>query len=317
MSIPMPKLFAQRTRERARPIWDEEPSVPAKLLRGLFLALYAGAVLVPIWAVVATSLASEEALTRAGGDLVLFPTDFTLQAYREILSGGAVTQSLLFTIMLTVVGTAVSLVLTVGAAYGLSRPGTLWHTKLLMAILVTLLFAPGMYPSYLVVQNLGLLNNMWALILPVCFSAWNLIVLRTFFMTSVPPELIDAAKIDGAGEFKILFRIVLPMSKAILAVIGLFYAVGYWNTYFLGVLYTPGMDVKPIQVLIQQWLLASSGPTGQDAAAAAAISSGMENAPAASLKMAAVVCTIIPIVIMYPFIQKHFTKAVITGAVKG
>jgi putative aldouronate transport system permease protein len=289
MSIPIPKLFAQRTRERARPIWDEEPSLPAKLLRGVFLALYAGAVLVPIWAVLATSLASEEALTRAGGDLVLFPTDFSLQAYR----------------------------LTVGAAYGLSRPGTLWHTKLLMAILVTLLFAPGMYPSYLVVQNLGLLNNMWALILPVCFSAWNLIVLRTFFMNSVPPELIDAAKIDGAGEFKILFRIVLPMSKAILAVIGLFYAVGFWNTYFLGVLYTPGMDVKPIQVLIQQWLLASSGPTGQDAAAAAAISSGMENAPAASLKMAAVVCTIIPIVIMYPFIQKHFTKAVITGAVKG
>lgn len=311
------QLFGAKKRARVRPVWDEEPSIPTKILKGLFLAVYAGAILVPIWAVVATSLASEEALARAGGDLVLLPSDISLQAYREILSGGAVTASLLFTMLLTAIGTAVSLVLTVGAAYGLSRPGTLWHSKILTAVLVTLLFAPGMYPSYLVVQKLGLLNNMWALILPVCFSAWNLIVLRTFFMTSIPGDLIDAAKIDGAGEFTILFRIVLPMSKAILAVIGLFYAVGYWNTYFLGVLYTPGMDVKPIQVLIQQWLLASSGPTGQDAAAAAAISSGMENAPAASLKMAAVVCTIIPIVIMYPFIQRHFTKAVITGAVKG
>ncbi|EWS82375.1 ABC transporter permease [Brachybacterium phenoliresistens] len=311
------QLFGAKKRARVRPVWDEEPSIPTKILKGLFLAVYAGAILVPIWAVVATSLASEEALARAGGDLVLLPSDISLQAYREILSGGAVTASLLFTMLLTAIGTAVSLVLTVGAAYGLSRPGTLWHSKILTAVLITLLFAPGMYPSYLVVQKLGLLNNMWALILPVCFSAWNLIVLRTFFMTSIPGDLIDAAKIDGAGEFKILFSIVLPMSKAILAVIGLFYAVGYWNTYFLGVLYTPGMDVKPIQVLIQQWLLASSGPTGQDAAAAAAISSGMKNAPAASLKMAAVVCTIIPIIIMYPFIQRHFTKAVITGAVKG
>src|SRR5690606_8901114 len=161
-------------------------------------------------------------------------------------------------ILLTVLGTAVGLVLTVGADYGLSRPGALWHSKILTAVLLTLLFAPGMYPAYLVVQNLGLLNNMWPLVLPSCSTAWNFIVQRTFFMNSIPGDLIDAAKTDGAGEFTILFSIVLPMSKAILAVIGLFYAVGYWNTYFSRVLYTPGMDVKPIQVLIQQWLLASS-----------------------------------------------------------
>ncbi|GAA2140623.1 carbohydrate ABC transporter permease [Glycomyces algeriensis] len=314
----MSTLTATRSRRRdQRPAWDEEPSFLGKSVKALFLLVYAAAIIVPLWAVLATSLATEDALVRSGGDMIFLPTDISLQAYREILSGGAVTKSLLFTLMLTAVGTAISLVLTVGAAYGLSRPGSVWHRKMLTAILVTLLFAPGMYPSYLVVQDLGLLNDMWALILPVCFSAWNLIVLRTFFMTSVPGELIDAAKIDGAGEFRTLFKVVLPMSKAILAVIGLFYAVGYWNTYFLAVLYTPGLETKPIQVLIQQWLIASTGPAGQDAAAAAAISSGMENAPAASLKMAAVVCTIIPIVIMYPFIQKHFTKAVITGAIKG
>ncbi|MCC3764479.1 carbohydrate ABC transporter permease [Glycomyces sp. TRM65418] len=304
-------------RRNRRAVWDEEPPLASKVGKALFLVCYAAAIVIPLWAVLATSLATDEALARAGGNMVFLPTEVSLQAYREILSGGAVTQSLLFTLMLTAVGTAISLTLTVAAAYGLSRPGSLWHRKLLTAILITFLFAPGMYPSYLVVQDLGLLNNMWALILPVCFSSWNLIVLRTFFMTNVPVELIDAARIDGAGEFRTLLKVVLPMSKAVLAVIGLFYAVGYWNTYFLAVLYTPGLEIKPIQVLIQQWMLTTTGATGQDAAAAAAVSAGMENAPAASLKMAAVICTIIPIVIMYPFIQKHFTKAVITGAIKG
>ncbi|WP_051815434.1 carbohydrate ABC transporter permease, partial [Glycomyces tenuis] len=288
---------ARRRRRSNRPVWDEEPSSVGKAAKGLFLLLYAAAILIPLWAVLATSVATEEALLEGGGDMVFLPTEVSFQAYREILSGGAVTRSLLFSLLLTAVGTAISLALTVGAAYGLSRPGSVWHRKFLTLILITMLFAPGMYPAYLVVQDLGLLNEMWALILPVCFSAWNLIVLRTFFMTAIPGELIDAARIDGAGEFRTMFKVVLPMSKAILAVIGLFYAVGYWNTYFLAVLYTPGLETKPIQVLIQQWLLTSGGgPTGQDAAAAAAIASGMENAPAASLKMAAVVCTIIPIV---------------------
>ena len=311
-------LAGRPRRQPGRPLWDEEPSAAAKVGKTAFLVLYAAAIPIPSWAVVATSLATNDVLESAGGEMVFLPREISFQAYREILSGGAVTKSLLFTLLLTVVGTSISLVLTVGAAYGLSRPGTLWHRKLLTAILITMLFAPGMYPSYLVIQDLNLLNNMWSLILPSCFSAWNLIVLRTFFMNSIPAELIDAAKIDGAGEFRILLSVVLPMSKAILAVIGLFYAVGFWNIYFNAILYTPGLETKPIQVLIQQWLLgAGSGPSGQDAAAAAAISAGMENAPAASLKMAAVVCTIIPIVIMYPFIQKHFTKAVITGAIKG
>lgn len=311
--------LTDRPRRRSkRPVWDEEPSVATKAGKALFMSLYAAAVLIPLWAVVATSLATNDALTRAGGDMVFLPSEISFQAYREILSGGAVTKSLLFTLMLTAIGTGLSLVLTVGAAYGLSRPGSVWHRKLLTAILVTMLFAPGMYPSYLVIQDLSLLNNMWSLLLPVCFSAWNLIVLRAFFMNSIPGEVIDAAKIDGAGDFRILALVVLPMSKAILAVIGLFYAVGFWNTYFSAILYTPGLETKPIQVLIQQWLLAGGGgPSGQEAAAAAAITAGMDNAPAASLKMAAVVCTIIPIVIMYPFIQKHFTKAVITGAIKG
>ncbi len=154
------------------------------------------------------------------------------------------------------------MVLTIGAAYGLSRPGSVLHRPMLMLVLFTFLFGPGMYPSYLVVQKLGLFNNYLSLILPSALNAFNLIVLRAFFMNSVPGELIDAAKMDGAGEFRILFKIVLPMSKAILAVIALFYAVGYWNIYFQAVLYTPGLETQPIQVVLQRMLMSTQGMPG-------------------------------------------------------
>ena len=305
----------RRLKRSSRPIWDDEPSKLGKLIKAAFLVCYAAAIVIPIWAVVATSFASEEALSRAGGNLLLIPSELSLQAYHEIFSGGALTDSLILTIILTAVGTSISMVLTIGAAYGLSRPGTLWHRPLLMLILFTFLFQPGMYPSFLVVQQLGLFNSYWSLLLPMALNAFNLIVLRAFFMNSVPAELIDAAKMDGAGEFRILFRIVLPMSKAILAVIALFYAVMYWNVYFQAVLYVPSLDTQPIQVVLQRMLMSTQGlPEG---ASAAAQYQSTEAAPTAALKMAVVVCTIVPIVIMYPFIQKHFTKAVITGAIKG
>lgn len=304
-----------RRRRSQRAAWDEEPSFLGKLTKAAFLVCYAAAVVIPLWAVVATSFASEEALNRAGGNLLLIPTQLSTQAYEEIFSGGALTDSLLLTLVLTVGGTALSMVITIGAAYGLSRPGTLLHRPLLMLILFTFLFAPGMYPSFLVVQSLGLFNSYWSLILPMCFSAFNLIVLRAFFMNSVPSELLDAARMDGAGEFRTLFKVVLPMSKAILAVIALFYAVMYWNIYFQAVLYIPSQDTQPIQVVLQRMLMSTQGLPG--AASAASQYQAAAAAPTAALKMAVVVCTIVPIVIMYPFIQKHFTKAVITGAIKG
>ncbi|WP_205327266.1 carbohydrate ABC transporter permease [Glycomyces sp. YM15] len=299
-----------------RPMWDEEPSLVGKSLKSLFLIAYAAAIVVPLWAIVATSFASEEALNRAGGNLLLLPTDLSLAAYHEIFSGGALTDSLLLTIILTVGGTAFSMVLTVCGAYALSRTSSLLHRPILMLVLFTFLFGPGMYPSFLVVQKLGLFNDYLSLILPVALSGFNLIVLRAFFMNTIPGELLDAARIDGAGEFRILLTIVLPMSKAILAVVALFYAVGYWNIYFSAVLYTPGLETQPIQVVLQRMLMSTQG-LPESAAGAAQYQPQGEAAPTAALKMAVVVCTVIPIVIMYPFIQKHFTKAVITGAIKG
>ncbi|WP_199033791.1 carbohydrate ABC transporter permease [Glycomyces salinus] len=302
-----------RRRKNTRPVWDDEPTRFGKITKAAFLICYAAAVVIPLWAIVATSFASEDALNRAGGNLLLLPTELSVQAYQEIFSGGALTESLLLTLLLTAGGTALSMVLTIGAAYGLSRPGSLLHRPLLMLVLFTFLFAPGMYPQFLVVQKLGLFDNYMSLILPMALNAFNLIVLRAFFMNSVPTELIDAAKMDGATEFRILFRIVLPMSKAILAVIALFYAVMYWNIYFQAVLYIPGQDTQPIQVVLQRMLMSTQGLPG----AAGEVSQYQTQAPDSALKMAVVVCTILPIVIMYPFIQRHFTKAVITGAVKG
>ncbi|WP_100444988.1 carbohydrate ABC transporter permease [Glycomyces xiaoerkulensis] len=307
----------RRNGSRRRAAWDEEPSPFAKFTKAAFLTAYAAAVIIPIWTIIVTSLSTEDALTDAGGNMVFLPTDLSLQAYKVVLGGGEFTSSLLYTAQITAIGTAVSMVITIGAAYGLSRPGTLFHRPLLMLILLTFLFQPGIVPSFLVVKNLGLLNTFWALILPMSFNAFNLIVLRAFFMNSVPRELIDAARIDGAGEFRTLFRIVLPMSKAILAVIALFYAVFYWNIYFQAVLLTPSLDEQPIQVLLQRAILTTTGLPGQDAAMADLRAAGQEVAPDTSIKMAVVICTILPIVIMYPFIQKHFSKAVITGAVKG
>ncbi|GAA2149221.1 carbohydrate ABC transporter permease [Glycomyces algeriensis] len=305
-----------KRRNRNRPVWDEEPSLGGKAVKALFMICYAAAIALPLWAVLATSLASEEALSRAGGNLLILPTEVSFQAYTEIFSGGALTDSLVLTTVLTIGGTAISMVLTICGAYALSRTGSLWHRPILWAILLTFLFGPGMYPSFLVVQKLGLFNSYWSLILPGAVGTFNIIILRAFFMNSIPGELIDAAKIDGAGEFRTLLTIVLPMSKAILAVIALFYAVGYWNIYFSAVLYTPGLDTQPIQVVLQRMLMSTQGlPEG--ASAAAQYQDQGAAAPTAALKMAVVVCTIVPIVLMYPFIQKHFTKAVITGAIKG
>jgi putative aldouronate transport system permease protein len=270
-------------------------------------------VLFPMWSVLVTSLSSRSTINEAGG-MVVVPREFDLSAYFTIFSGGQVTQAVWTSTLLTVMGTAVSLSLTVLAAYGLSRPGSVAHRPLLFLFLLTFLIYPGLVPSYLVVTGLGLKNSLWSLILPTAISAFNLVVIRAFFM-NVPGELIDSARIDGAGEFRILLRIVLPLSKAVVAVVGLFYAVGYWNVYFNAVLYIDDNDKWPIQRVLQGYILA--GQTPHVTGTPPNIPGISAYPPTLAIKMAVVVVTVIPAVIVYPFVQRHFTKGVITGAVKG
>ena len=303
----------RRPPRTTRPAWEEPPTKAGQGVKALILTLLVLAVLFPMWAVVVTSLASRETINETGG-MVVLPQEFDISAYVAIFSGGQITQAVWVSTIVTVGGTAVSLVLTVLAAYGLSRPGSVAHRPLLFLFLLTFLIYPGLVPSYLVVTGLGLKDSLWALILPTAISAFNLVVIRAFFM-NVPQELLDSARMDGAGEWRILWRIVLPLSKAVVAVVGLFYAVGYWNAYFNSVIYIDSTDKWPIQRVLQSYILAGQSP--HTAGTVPNIPGVTAYPPTLAVKMAVVVVTVVPALIVYPFVQRHFTKGVITGAVKG
>ncbi len=298
----------RRPPKYTRPAWEEPPTPAGRFTKAMFVTLLVLAVLFPLWCVVVTSLASKATINEAAG-MVVIPKEFDPSAYITIFQGGQVTRAVWISTLVTVVGTSVSLILTVLAAYGLSRPGSLFHRPLLFTFLLTFLIFPGLVPSYLVVTGLGLKDSLWALILPIAVNAFNFVILRGFFM-SVPSELLDSARIDGASEFRILFSISLPLSKAIVAVIGLFYAVGYWNTYFNAVLYIDSTNKWPIQRLLQAYILAGQAPQVNPSA-------GQAYPPDIAIKMAVVMITVVPALIVYPFVQRHFTKGVITGAIKG
>ena len=296
-----------------RPAWEEKPALVVSAAKALVLALAVLAVLFPMWSILVTSLSSRQTINDAGG-MVVLPRGIDLSAYVTIVSGGQIARAVWVSTMVAVLGTAFSLTVTVLAAYGLSRPGSLWHRTLLMYFLLTFLIYPGLVPSYLVVTGLGLKDTLWALVIPSAVSVFNLVVVRTFFM-GIPPELIEAAHIDGASEWYILTRIVLPLSKAVLAVVGLFYAVGYWNAYFNSVLYIDDSDKWPIQRVLQTYILAGQSPhvTG----APINLPGVTAYPPTLAIKMAVVVVTVLPALFIYPFVQRHFTKGVIVGAIKG
>jgi putative aldouronate transport system permease protein len=301
---------------RQRPLWDEEPTPAGKALKTLALAVIVLAVGFPLYAVLLTSLSPQEAITRAGG-LVLVPDGFSLAAYQEILSGGVVTRSVIVSTGVTLLGTLFSLSVTVLAAYGLSRPNSFAHRPLLLLILLTFLFGPGLIPTYLLVQSLHLIDQFAALVLPGAISAFNLVVLRAFFMNGIPRELIDSAVIDGAGELAILTRIVLPLSKAVTAVIALFYGVGYWNAFFNAFLYLNSNDKWPLQLVLRAYVLQGQPIPGVSAAAQSAKDNVSGVVPTLSVKMAIITLAVLPVLFVYPFVQRHFIKGVIVGAVKG
>lgn len=286
-------------------------TLPWRTLKSLILLVCVIAVVLPFLAIIATSLADADQVNKAGG-YVLWPDDITFSSYRALLSGGLVSKAMLVSIGVTVVGTALSLVSSIMLAYGLSRPGSFGHKPVLMLLLMSMLFAPGIIPSYLMVKQLHLVNSYWSLILPTMINAFNVIVLRSFFM-NLPKELIDAARIDGASEPKILTGIVLPLSKASVAVIGLFYAVTYWNAFFNALLYINDAAKWPMQLVLRTYVVNNATLSGGQVDIAA----GAPIPPTQSLQAAILVLSIVPIVIVYPFLQRHMNKGVMVGAVKG
>jgi putative aldouronate transport system permease protein len=290
----------------ARPVWKEPASPFYNSIKGLIIGGISLSIVLPILLVISTSLADDKQLVAAGG-YVLWPTHPTFDAYQTIFSSPFMFRALGVSAFITAVGTFLALFITITMAYATSRP-VMFGRPVLLLVLFTLLFAPGLIPMFLMVKQLGLLNTVWSLILPGTFAAFNFVVMRSFFM-NIPTELIEAARIDGASDFTILRKVVLPLSKAVIAVVGLFYAVGFWNSFFNAMLYINDQTLYPVQLILRNFVV--QGSPMADALGVAT------TPPPQSLQMAIVVVALLPILLVYPFLQKHFNKGVITGAIKG
>jgi putative aldouronate transport system permease protein len=274
----------------------------------IVLSLIAAAMVVPFLYIFSVSFSSMEEYLRK--DFILWPDHWVTDAYRYILSNDKFIKSVLVTIFVTVLGTTLNLAFTSTMAYALSKP--FFGQKLfLFMVLFTFLFSAGIIPTYLIVKETGLLNSVWALIIPVLISPWNLIVFSQFFK-SIPDELNEAALIDGAGPFKVFTSIVLPLSKPALATFGLFYAVMHWNSYFTGMLYLSNPKLWTIQLLLRQIVVVND-----TSSLSAEQFVNIQPPPAETIQMAAILLATLPILIVYPFLQKHFAKGVMIGSVKG
>jgi ABC-type glycerol-3-phosphate transport system permease component len=308
-----PDPVLRRKRRNSRPPWEEPPTAIGEAAKGLTLGGVLLVMLVPLWIIVVTSLSTQAAVNRAGG-LVLWPDGLTLEAYKVMLADSTVRTALLVSLGITAVGTLVSMAVSVLCAYGLSRSGSFAHRFLLILLIITMFVNGGLIPTFLVVTGLGGYGQLWSLILPSAISVFNILILRAFY-SSTSVDLIEAARIDGAGDWRILWSIVLPTSRAVTAVMALFYAVGYWNSFFNVMLYMPTDSEKwPLQYVLYTYVNRGNGMPGS-------VNSGFgtsfsQTAPL-SLQMAVVVLTLVPLLIVYPFVQKHFRTGVLTGAIKG
>lgn len=263
--------------------------------------------LFPFYYVFVVSFASPEEVRQGG--LLLWPSNWTLDAYRYLFATDTFIRATGISAFLAIVGTACSLLITSMLSYGLSRKRLKGRRTLLLLILITTLFNPGIIPGYLVVRDLGMINSVWSLIVPVLTSGWYVLLMKGFF-DSIPVALEEAALIDGCNDFTVWYRIILPLSLPSLAAFSLFFAVAYWNTFFTAILYINSPDKWPLQILLQNLLIDSSTSLG------AMSDSALQNVPSQTKKMAAIIISTIPILLVYPFLQKHFAKGAMVGSVK-
>ena len=300
---------APRIRRTKAAPWMEDIPWWLAALKGLALVIIALMMLLPFWNVVAVSFSSAQDVMQGG--FTLWPSNPTTESYEALLSGGTVLRSMRVSIALTLIGTAVQVAFTTMMAYGLSKPGVPGSKFFFMLVLFAFMFQPGMIPVYLLVRELGLIDTYASLVVPGLIGAWNLIIMRNFFQ-NLPQDLMDAARIDGASDIGVFRHIALPLSKAVIAVIALFTGVGLWNTFFNAILYLNDSSKWPIQVVLRQYVLEGSTITS-----AADFAPNQPPPPAESLQMAMVVIATVPILLVYPFLQKYFAKGVLTGAIKG
>ncbi|PYI53827.1 carbohydrate ABC transporter permease [Paenibacillus flagellatus] len=276
------------------------------------LAMLSIVVLYPLLFVLSASVSNPAHVLN--GDMWLFPKELTWAGYEKVFENKEIVSSYINTIVYTVVGTAINLVMTVMAAYPLSKRD-LRGRNLMMAIMVfTMFFSGGLIPTYMLVKQLGMTNSIWALVIPNAVSVWNIIIMRTFFQTGIPNEIQEAAAIDGCSDMRILRQIVLPLSMPILAVMILFYGVGHWNAYFNAMIYLTDRSDYPLQLILREILIQGQMEQMTNAGDSSHAKTLMDEE---LIKYAVVVVANLPILALYPFLQKYFVKGVMVGALKG
>ena len=288
------------------PMVDRFFMIAVYLLLGTFMLI----VLIPLLNIVANSFSDPAAVS--SGRVFLWPVDFNLRGYELALRNPQVISGFFNSLFYTAAGTVISVALTVAIAYPLSR-NKLFGRKVITGFIVfTMLFAGGLIPTYLVVQSLGLLDTRWALLLPQAIGVWQVIISIAFFRQSIPDELYEAAQLDGASELRFLWTVAIPLSKPLIAVIALMYAIMQWNSYFDALLYLKSDDLFPLQIVLRNILILNTQTARLDATAAI-----QRQQIADLLKYSLVVISTVPVLLIYPFVARYFTKGILVGAVKG
>ena len=280
-----------------------------RFFSGLFLILLAAIVLYPVYFIIIASFSDPDAVL--AGKVVLWPVDINLDGYIKIMERTDVWLGYRNTIVYTVLTVVLSLAVTIPAGWALSRKNLPGKKFLMMYFTIPMFFGGGLIPFYNVMSNLGLINTIWAIVLPSILSVWNLFMTKTFFESSVPNGLIEAAKIDGAGHFRTFASVVLPLAKAILAVMALYYAVGQWNSYFNAMIFLQDETLYPLQLVLKEILIASESTVGGSGETIL-----QQYRLANQLKYVSVIVSSLPVLMLYPFVQKYFAQGVMIGSLK-
>ncbi|WP_409342792.1 carbohydrate ABC transporter permease [Paenibacillus sp. MBLB4367] len=275
------------------------------------LSLFALSTLFPLYYVIIVSITPFSEVLRNGG-FIVWPSEITWSAYKEIFGSARIPDALKVTMFVTVVATCLNLLVTLLLAYPLSKKHLEGRNYVLLAIVFTMLFSGGIIPTYLVVRGIGLYNTVWAMIIPGMVSTFNLLIMKTYF-ENLPDEVEEAAKVDGCGDIRTLVSIVLPLSLPIVATIGLFYGVGHWNEYFKGIMYLTDKKLEPLQVVLRNMIQTPNVSSELQLGSV----QNLDPLPPETIKMATVTVAILPVVIVYPFLQKYFIRGMLLGAIKG
>ncbi|WP_369899669.1 carbohydrate ABC transporter permease [Bacillus manliponensis] len=277
-----------------------------------FLTIIALLVVYPLIFIISASLSNP--IHVLNGEIWFWPKGLNFDAYKKLFSNHDIINGFLNTVKYTVVGTAINVVLTIMAAYPLSRKDFVGRNAIMGIFVFTMFFSGGLIPSYLLIKSLGMIDTFWVMVIPNAVSVFNIIIMRTFFQTTIPLELQEAAMIDGAGNIRILLNIVLPLSMPVIAVMILFYAVAHWNSYFTALIYLQNKELFPLQLILREILIQSQT---SDMVKSTSESFLKQQMSVEGLKYAVLIFANLPMLILYPFLQRYFVKGFLVGSIKG